>query len=350
MGALLASAAWGGAGTAFGLTAPVSAGPTKEPKIGNVDFDGFFPYRTRIHAGDSVSFTIGGFHTVTFLAKGQALPPFIITSPSTPISGQLDASGNPFWFNGKPTQIINPLAGAPAGPSTLGASGSAFVNSGLPGEGPPKPFVVKFSKAGVYVFHCIVHPGMQGTVTVDPKNQRVPSAAQDERTANKEDREAVKQAKRLAKVHPPSATVLAGHDAGPVAWLRFFPQNLTVKKGTTVEFKVSSKREAHTITFGPAAYTEAVEKSFIGPVPGTGSPPAIPPTTGINPTGGYPSDPLPLPPFTGTNHGNGFEGSGILSLGAPGPSSVKIKFTKAGVYNFECVLHKGMDGKVTVTQ
>ena len=57
----------------------------------------------------------------------------------------------------------------------------------------------------------------------------------------------------------------------------------------------------------------------------------------------------PLPPYNGKNHGNGFEGSGILALGGPLPSSVKITFTKPGAYNFECVIHEGMDGKVTVT-
>ena len=77
--------------------------------------------------------------------------------------------------------------------------------------------------------------------------------------------------------------------------------------------------------------------------------PAGPPTLLVNPLAAYPTEPGPLPPYTGTNHGNGFEGAGILGKGGPLPSAVKITFTKPGVYHFECVIHKGMDGTVTVT-
>jgi plastocyanin len=334
------------AGPASALVTPVSAGPPKPAKLAQLDFNGFFPAASRIHVGDSVSFAINGFHTVTFLAKGQALPPLIILSPGMPLSGRLDASGAPFWFNGQPSQIINPVAAAPSGGKTY--AGKGFLNSGLPaGEGPPKPFVVKFRKAGSFTFFCIVHPGMKGVVKVVPKSRPAPSVKADLAAAKLQQQSATVQAKRLREVKPPAATVLAGNDAGTVTWLRFFPQNLKVKAGTTVEFKIASKREVHTVTFGPSAYTSAIEKSFISPVGGGGGPP----TLLVNPLGGYPSDPPPLPPYTGANHGNGFEGSGVISNeGGPLPSSVKINFTKPGVYGFECVIHPGMDGKVTVTK
>jgi plastocyanin len=333
------------AGSALALVAPVTAGPPKRPGLAHLDFNGFFPASTEIHVGDSVKWSINGFHSVTFLAKGQTQPPLIITSAAIPLSGQLDAKGKPFWFNGQPSQILNPEAVAPAG--TKAYKGGTYLNSGLPGEGPPKPFVVKFTKAGTYTFHCLVHPGMNGVVRVLPKGKHVPSVKKDLRAAALQLKAGILKARALAKVKPAAATVLAGNDAGSVAWLRFFPSNLTVKAGTSVEFKIASKREVHTFTFGPAAYTEAIEKTFIAPIksatPG-------PPMLGINPLGGYPSDPPPLPPLTGNNHGNGFEGSGVLALGGPLPSSVTIKFTKPGVYDFECVIHENMDGKVTVTQ
>jgi plastocyanin len=332
------------AGSALAFTAPVTAGPPKRPPAAQLDFDAFFPASTEIHVGDSVKWSINGFHTVTFLAKGQAQPPFIITSLTNPIVGSLDAAGKPFWFNGQPSQIINPEAAGPAGSKKY--KGGTYLNSGLPGEGPPKPFVVKFTKAGTYTFHCLVHPGMNGVVKVLPKRKHVPSVKKDLKSAALQFRAAVLRSRTLAKVKPAANTVLAGNDTGSVAWLRFFPSSLTVKAGTSVEFKIASKREIHTFTFGPAAYTGAIEKSFASPiksaVPG-------PPTLGINPLGGYPSDPPPLPPYTGKNHGNGFEGSGVLALGGPLPSSVKITFTKPGKYSFECVVHEGMDGTITVT-
>jgi plastocyanin len=337
-------AGWGIAGSALGFVAPVTAGPPKPPGVAHLDFNGFFPASSEIHVGDRVKWSINGFHTVTFLAKGQTQPPLIIISAANPLTGQLDAAGKPFWFNGQPSQIINPEAAAPAGGKTY--KGGTYLNSGVPGEGPPKPFVVKFTKAGTYTFHCLVHPGMNGVVKVLPKGKHIPSAKKDLKAAVLQLKAGILKARALAKVKPAAATVLAGNDAGSVAWLRFFPSNLTVKAGTSVEFKIASTREVHTFTFGPAAYTGGIEKTFIAPI--KSSTPG-PPTLGINPLGGYPSDPPPLPPFTGSNHGNGFEGSGVLALGGPLPSSTKITFTKPGVYDFECVIHENMDGKVTVT-
>jgi plastocyanin len=327
------------------LIAPVTAGPPKPPRLAHLDLNGFFPAVTVIHVGDSVSWSINGFHTVSFLPKGQAAPPLIIPSSTSPISGKLDAAGASFWFNGQPSQVINPIAAAPSGGKTY--AGSGFLNSGLPAPtGSPPPFVVKFTKAGTFKFNCLVHPGMQGVVKVLGKGKKVPTVAADRAAAKAQAAVAIAAARKLAKVKPAAATVLAGNDGGgPVAWLRFFPESLKIKAGTTVDFRISSKREVHTITFGPTAYTSAIDSTFTTPQPNA----AGPPTLLVNPLAAYPSDPLPLPAYTGSNHGNGFEGAGILSLGGPLPSNVKITFTKPGVYHFECVIHANMDGTVTVT-
>ena len=326
------------------ITAPVSAGPPKPLHLAHLDLNGFFPSTTTIHVGDSVSWSINGFHTVSFLS-GTPAPPLIIPAPAIPISGQLDAAGASFWFNGQPNQIMNPAVAAPAGGKTY--NGSGYLNSGLPSpSAPPAPFVVKFTKAGTFTFNCLVHPGMKGVVNVLPKGKPVATIAQDRARASAQAAAAVAQARILAKVKPAAATVLAGHDgSGSVAWLRFFPKNLKVKAGTTVNFKISSQREVHTITIGPAAYTTTIENTFTIAQPN----PVGPPTLLVNPLASYPSDPPPLPAYTGANHGNGFEGAGILAMGGPLPSSAKITFTKPGVYHFECVIHENMDGTITVT-
>jgi plastocyanin len=164
--------------SAAALVAPVSAGPPQPPKKAHLDFNGFFPSVNRIHVGDSISFAINGFHTVSFLAKGQARPPLIILAPTSLISGKLDAAGAPFWLNGQPTQVINPIVAAPSGGKKY--AGKGFLSSGLPApSGPPKPFVVKFTKAGTFTFNCLVHPGMKGVVKVVPKSRPAPSARVD---------------------------------------------------------------------------------------------------------------------------------------------------------------------------
>ena len=334
--------------SARGLTAPVTAGPPRQLTVKHLDFDGFFPSTTKIHVGDRVSWSINGFHTVSILPAGKPPPQLIMPALTNPIIGKLDAAGAPMWFNAQPNQIINPAVAAPSGGKVY--AGKGFLNSGLPAptNGPPPPFVVKFTKAGTFTFHCLVHPGMQGVVKVLPKRKKVPSALQDRLAADAQATAAVREARVLAKVKPAAATVLAGNDgAGAVTWLRFFPEKLRVKAGTTVDFRISSRREVHTITLGPAAYTTQIENTFTAPSPN----PAGPPTLVVNPFGAYPSDPPPLPPYTGANHGNGFEGAGILApAGGPLPADAKITFTKPGVYHFECVIHANMDGTVTVTK
>jgi plastocyanin len=187
---------------------------------------------------------------------------------------------------------------------------------------------------------------MKGVVKVLAKGKQVPTVAQDRAAASAQEAAAISQARKLAKVKPPAATVLAGNDgAGSVAWLRFFPQNLKIKAGTTVAFKAASQREVHTVTIGPAAYTMAIEKTFTTVHPN----PMGPPTILLNPLAAYPSDPPPAPTFTGANHGNGFENLGILAFGGPNPSSAKVTFAKPGVFHYECVIHPGMDGTITVT-
>lgn len=333
---------------ALALVAPVTAGPPRPTHVRHLDLNAFFPATTKIHVGDSVSWSINGFHTVSFLAAGQVPKPPFLPLTGSPITGQLDAASMPFWFNGQPKQAINPETAFPSGGKAY--NGSGFLNSGTPTPGgPPAPFVVKFTKAGRFTFDCLIHPGMQGVVKVLPKGAHVPTVTKDHATALAEYNDAVAKGRLLGKVKPPAATVLAGHDgSGPVAWLRFFPQNLKIKVGTTVNFKLSSQREIHTVTIGPALYTAAIEKTFTTPQPNLGGPP----TLLVNPLGAFPSDPPPLPPYTGTNHGNGFEGTGILAGGGgPGPpSSMKITFSKPGVFNYECVVHEEMDGKITVTK
>jgi plastocyanin len=343
--ALLLGAASASA-SARGVIAPVSAGPPKPTHVNHLDFNGFFPSTTKIHVGDSVSWAINGFHTVSILASGQAPPPLIVPATGSPITGKLDAAGAPLWFNGRPNQVINALVAAPSGGTTY--AGKGFLNSGLPApSGPSHPFVVKFTKAGTFTFHCLVHPGMQGVVKVLPKGKPVPTAAQDRAAAAAQEAAGIRQARTLSQVKPAAATVLAGNDGrGPVAWLRFFPERLKVKVGTTVTFRISSRREVHTITFGPVPYTTAIENTFTTPLPN----PVGPPTLIANPLAVYPSDPPPLPAYTGANHGNGYEGAGILAGGGPLPSNAKITFTTPGVYHFECVIHQHMDGTITVTK
>jgi plastocyanin len=181
------------------------------------------------------------------------------------------------------------------------------------------------------------------------RTRSIPTPAQAQAIARAQLRAALRLARRLERVTPPRLTVLAGHDAGPVAWMRFFPQRLRIRLGQTVTFRIDSNHDAHTITLGPDAYTGAIERTLIEPQPTPSGPPALV----FNPLGAYPSEPPGAPlTYTGANHGNGFLGSGTLDTDpqTPSPDSVRITFTKPGTYHYECVIHPDMDGTITVTR
>jgi plastocyanin len=331
--------------TAVAAVVPVVAGPASKPKSRQLDFDAFFSRKVKIHVGDTVRWTLNGFHTVTFPAAGQELPAFVLPVATDVVSGAVDAAGNPFFFNGQPQLPINPQAAFPSGGPTY--DGSSYANSGLPvGPAAGKPFSLKFTKVGTYRYFCLVHPGMTGSVTVVAKGKKVPSAAKDVRAALAGQATATRLAAKLAKVKPAPATVLVGHDKGGVAWLRFFPGKLTVKVGQPVKFEISSLVEQHTVTFGPAAVRAKLEATFVETIPnGEGAPKIV-----NNPIAAYPSDPPgKLPPYDGTNHGNGFENSGLLALTEGLSPIAEFTFTKPGVYHYQCEVHAGMTGTITVT-
>jgi plastocyanin len=309
--------------------------PKNFVKTFNPDINAFFNKKTTINVGDTVSFQIAGFHDIDLPGKmGTPLP--LIIPGSTPAT-DVDAAGNPFWFAGKlPTVGINPGLLAPSKGKTY--NGSQRLLSGLP-TGKPKPFDVKFTKAGTYTFFCDVHPGMVGTVVVKPAGKAIPTAKQDAKATAAQATAAIKGALKAAKTKLPANTVSLGKSApGGVELFDMFPSTLTVNANTTVTFQMSKDSlETHTATFAPTATLKSLAKAF----------------EGINfpASGVYPSDPTQPVTESLTAHGNGFANTGALDNNPKSttiPSSGKIDFTQAGTYHFICLIHPFMQGTIVV--
>ena len=149
-----------------------------------------------------------------------------VPDDSSPISGVQDPAGAPFWFNGQPRLIINPLAAAPQAASN--SRPDMLHNSGLPGgEGSPESYRLTFKRAGTFRYVCLVHPGMQGTVGVKRRGA-VPSAARDRRQAKREQRILLRRAQRRSTgigVPDWRNTVQAGNDdRDGTDILKYFPR------------------------------------------------------------------------------------------------------------------------------
>lgn len=298
----------------------------------NPDVNAFFNHRTTIHVGDTVSFHIHGFHTVDLPGTSGKDLPFV--TPVGVATGQKDAAGNPFWFNGLPQLGIDPALFARSKGRTY--NGTTRIDSGAASS---KPLNVKFTKPGVYKFYCDIHPGMVGYVVVKAKSRKIPSVKQAAAAQLAQVTTAIKQAVTLAKSKPPKDTVSLG-EAGSsgIELYAMFPSTLRIKAGTTVTFQMSqSSREVHTATFGPASYVEPISQTFHA--------------AAFSPKGTYPSSP-PSQPLTlsPTSHGNGFVNTGFLDRDPTtpiGPSS-QIDFTTPGTYQYQCLIHPWMHGTVVV--
>jgi plastocyanin len=311
-----------------------------------VDVNDFFPHGTTIHTGDSIKFVPTGFHDVNFPKKGGK--PLGLLAPAGTTSGVNDAAGAAFWFNGQPQLGFNP----PLGPPGLFGkkatyTGAKAIESGLPLAQHPKPFTVKFPKAGTYTFYCNVHAGMKGTIRVVGKKHKVPSAKADAKTLKKQISTDLATAKTVAKTKPAANTVSVGASGkGGVEVYTMFPATQTVPVGTTVKFSMSAKSlEDHTATFGPGD-PENEPTSYLGDLAGHFANDPVLPSQGV-----YPSDPPgTIAALSPTLHGNGFWNSGVLdtSSATPLPPSNSVTFTAPGTYNFYCLIHTNMKGTIVV--
>src|SRR4051812_38991790 len=112
----------------------------------------FFPRAVTVHRGDIVRWEFRGFHTVTFPVAGQQPPPLALAAKNRPVANRNDAAGKPFWFNGQPSILLNPVAVAKSVNKTW--NGSRVLGSGIPTGRRPKPFVLRFRKTGTYTYYC----------------------------------------------------------------------------------------------------------------------------------------------------------------------------------------------------
>jgi plastocyanin len=264
----------------------------------------FTPQVLGIYAGDTVTFLEQGRiepHTVTFGPKSMLnkLAPTLIT----PVPNKA----------GPPTLVFNSKIVLATTRQTY--DGKGFANSGILSpdyHGITKTsWTIKFTKPGKYKYYCLIHyPSMAGTIRVFPRPR--PS--------------------NMYKVY-------AGYGGNTWVADTYFPENLSVRVGDTVEWLA----QFHTVTFAPAAKISALRSQFV--VKSKGS-------TGktvysLNPAVAFPSNPT-CGSTTACMYGGGYLSSGLLMGSSKGPSLFKVTFTRAGLYHFGCLVHPGMDGSIRV--
>lgn len=310
------------------------------------DANAFFPSTTTIHVGDTVRFVPVGFHNAQFPKKGAKPSAAIIPTGQT-ISGEKDAAGADFWFNGQPQLGFNPALFQGLFGKSASYSGASTVDTGLPLQDKPKPAKIKFTKRGSFTYYCTLHTGMKAKVQVVASRAAAPSAKGHKAAVDRQIKKALSTAKSLAKRKAPSAGITVGVAASNgIERFVFAPDKLSVKVGDTITFtNGTSSFEVHTATTGPGDAEKP--STYLGSVAAGMEPPVF---KGFS---FYPSDTPNLGNATLTSklHGNGFWNSGALDSASstPIPRTNSVLFGEAGTYTFVCLIHPFMKATVTAT-
>jgi plastocyanin len=260
----------------------------------------YAPKAIDIYAGDTVVWRIGGLlepHTITF-------------GPMPLLKRLSDQSITPMPQKAGPPQLqLNPQVAFPTHAATY--AGMGFANSGLLQKG--QSWRLTFTQPGTYHYYCLLHfPNMTGTVIVHPR----PAGG------------------TLYHVIAGDSTEATSNDASAASDL-FFPRHLTIHVGDTVSWVGGF----HTITFGPDSMRTNLERHLFMPAMGKNGQPSL----YMNPRVAYPSG-------GATYDGTGFVSSGLLFMraGKNSPPEYHLTFTKPGTFEYDCLIHPGMDGTITV--
>jgi len=278
-------------------TYTVSAGFGDRGGAANV----FAPRVVEVYTGDTVKWKIGGAlepHTVSF--GPRSLLDKLANAIITPVPQKA----------GPPLIAFNSRAALPTMGSTY--SGTGFANSGLM-AGKGKSWSLTFTTPGTYHYYCLIHyvpgqPGqsMGGVVIVHA---------------------------RPATAHHYVVSMGSAQDTITNAYDQFTPRHLNIHVGDSVTWIGAF----HTVTFGPDAERINVEQHFVVPVPQKNGPPLLT----INPKAALPAG--------GTTYdGTGWVNSGFLTPKGNAPARYTLTFTKAGTYEYDCLVHPDMDGTLTV--
>jgi plastocyanin len=332
---------------------------------GTSSLNEFFPRSVEIRAGDTVTWRMNGNaddpHTVTFAPDLDE----VVDIVPRPNGGRGE-----FIFA---TTLVVPSRRSDAPVEEYKRGG--YFNSGIMfgyqiGEKVPMidTFSMKFPEPGTYRYICGIHEFHRGTVVVKEATlPDLPNQEDIDRAARLQMEFGMGIVNSLQSLVAQESTVLdvepgldgttrymvaAGMGTPEAEVLEFFPRNLNVKKGDTVTW-VSTR--FHAVVFGdddgvPVFYqTEPRIRS----TPYIVANPCVLFPSDQTPGDSFPDNPCVPPPEGPPSpeyDGTGFRSSGLIGYGQrPGGLGYTLTFTEAGTFTYSCPVHRGMVGRVTVS-
>ena len=342
----------------------------------------FYAPAMRVHAGDTITFKLRGFHTATLLPAN--------TDVDSWVRDNAGGVGKPYSFvaldpdetsGEKPHTKFNSATIFPTDP-TCGASdnacsydGADTLNSGAFIDTPSFTASIDAGVGDVVWVVCLIHPQMRLRIEVvaggdATTTQEQIDAYKDKTIASDGDAASAldnKLSARSTKHVTASGEVIhdayAGFDGPGFALLANYPHKVVVRKGQRVRWHFSGLRyEDHTVTM-PFKRAKAISGRDGAPVcdpDGDAGPgPDNPPDTEGPPFCNDPSqlefdisNTFAYPQGDGVHKRGDLDSSGVEGNIHTGKSPYTLKFTKTSSkdgFRYMCVIHGGfMDGNVVV--
>jgi plastocyanin len=359
---------------------PITIGVDNAPPPGkNWEYTHYFPENNvNVPAGGTVLFAWNqgspdGLHSVTFVPNGQTVAQ--VQAVYLTITSDTD--------NSESGTIIPPLTNNPTNPACLAGPGAApcvfdgtsVLSSGIIPTSTGAVFPVQIAPQtapGTYTYFCVIHPGMQGTLTVVPASQPATDAATLASQAGAELNQlnaGAATAEAAANVPTSTSnadgtstwTVHVGLTVDDVELLEYLPKVVPIRKGDSVKYDGSgTTQEPHTVTSpagaaqGMVPFGQTECESASGPDTPAANVNNGPPQTGCADPSGF-EQPLnlhsqgtPSVLTSGDTSATSAVVSGRTDIVAAGAeTSHTYKFANNGTYQFFCAFHNGMGGVVS---
>jgi plastocyanin len=369
--------------TTTSTPAPIVIGVDNASPAGhNFEYTDFFPRglpigesgsATRIRDGNTVAFKWGtapdGFHTATLLKEGVAPGPTtwgadhpLVVPEATPDEAGLQI--NPDVL--RPSQVGCGFGPQPA----CDFDGVHEVSSGAIPTASGAQFRVKIfldvSQPTTIHFVCLIHPGMQGALTVLPNQTGAAPAGSTQAELDTaaaaqyaSDTSGALAAESLANTKAVTnngdgthtITMTAGTAAAHVEVAEMLPTRVELRPGDKVKWVTSTAADIHTVTFPKGAGSNGVDPlQVVCEGAGTTDTPAPegPPTFGCASFAEFHFVPQPQGP-TAIATTTTVATSGIIaSPPAPFPTNYTFSFPSTGTFAYQCRIHDHMIGTVVV--
>ena len=378
------------AGVAAPLSVEVGAPLFEMPEAAGAPADGyrFYAPPLSVHAGDTVTFDLPGFHTATLLPTNTDADAFV--------QDEVDGVDGAFSFiipdpddGGTAAQpllkanlaVVAPTVGG--APVTCGAdadpcsAGGDVVNSGIPfEEGVTFSATVDGAVGDTVSVLCLIHTAMRldinvvdagtaATTQAEIDAYRDATAASD---ATKAGNKHQKLLNRQSGTALPDGTTMwdaySGFDGQGYSLLAMYPAVLELEKGDSVRWHFDELRfEDHTVTMPFAEGKDVANNTFVPfcDLDGAGSDPRVAPD--LPPPAFCSAGELEfsIPTEMAYERGNGaFKGSDYENSGAVGanidvgvaPYDVEFRAISPNKgFKYLCLIHGGfMSGRVKVTR